>query len=317
MTVSDEVGPMSAHPAVRTVSTGSTTSADHDAESRRLLTALLQRPRYEVLAVPGTAEQVEAHVPGEIPITVTSSPRRGIEPTLALTEDLARRGRPAVPHLAARLITDESHVAEILQRLDDVGVTDVFVVSGDGEPVGHFTDSLQLLATIASLRGSGGAGNLRRVGIAGYPEGHPLVSQPDLERALVDKQSMAGYLVTQMCFDAAAVLRWVQRVRRLGVRSPVYVGVAGPVDRLRLMRVGARIGVGTSLRLLRKQHAGTTLLRKGGYRPDDLLGDLAASAGHLGDALVGVHVYTLGNVAATEQWRLELLERLAQDARHG
>ena len=84
-----------------------------EGRQRRALAALLDRPRYEVLPLAGTAEQVEQHVPRSLPVTVTASPRKGLEPTLELTERLARCGFSPVPHLAARLVYDERHLTEI------------------------------------------------------------------------------------------------------------------------------------------------------------------------------------------------------------
>jgi len=149
-------------------------------------------------------------VPKALPVTVTASPRRGLEPTLELTEELARGGYSAVPHLAARMLHDEWHLAEILARLDDAGVRDVFVVAGDGEePVGGFSDSLQLLTAIERLHRSGSGRTLESMGVSGYPEGHPLVAADELDRALLAKQPLSSYVVTQMCFDPGAVLGWI------------------------------------------------------------------------------------------------------------
>jgi len=289
-----------------------------EGRQRRALAALLDRSRYEVLPLAGTAEQVELHVPRSLPVTVTASPRKGLEPTLELTEALARGGFSPVPHLAARLVYDERHLTEILARLDEAAVRDVFVVAGDGEPVGDFADSLQLLTAISRLRRSGYGSHLRLVGVAGYPEGHPLVSDDDLDRALLAKQPLSGYVVTQMCFDAGAVRRWVSQARDRGLSLPIHAGVAGAVDRLKLVRVAGRIGVGGSVRFLRKHRGGTTLLRPGGYRPDRLLEELTFDTGGPDRGLAALHVYTLGDVAATERWRRDLLDRLTEDGHtHG
>jgi len=290
-----------------------------EGRQRRALAALLDRPRYEVLPLTGTAEQVEQHVPTSLPVTVTASPHKGLEPTLELTERLARCGFSPVPHLAARLVYDERHLTEILARLDQAAVQDVFVVAGDGgTPVGDFTDSLQLLTAISRLRRSGHGSHLRLVGVAGYPEGHPLVSDDDLDGALRAKQSLSSYVVTQMCFDAGAVHRWVAQARDRGLSLPIHAGVAGAVDRLKLLRVAGRIGVGGSVRFLRKHRGGTTLLRPGGYRPDRLLEELTFGTDGPDRGLAALHVYTLGDVAATERWRRDLLDRLTEDGQtHG
>ncbi len=286
------------------------------AASEARLAGLLRRCRYEVLPFAGTEDEVAQHVPASFPVTVTASPRRGLEPTLLLTETLARRGFSAVPHLAARLVQDEAHLTDILLRLDAAGVQDVFVIAGDGTPVGVFADSLQLLTAMARLRRSDKVGDTSEVGVAGYPEGHPLISDDELTQALLAKKSLGTYVVTQMCFEPAAVGRWIEHAHQLGVRLPVYAGVPGPVERLQLLRVAARIGVGGSLRVLRKQHGGTMLVRTGSYRPDQLLDGLASLDS--ASELAGLHVYTLGDVAGTERWRQETLDQLTEgQAGHG
>lgn len=280
----------------------------------------LRRPRYEVLPLAGTREQVEQHVPREIPVTVTASPRRGLEPTLALTETLAARGYEVVPHLAARLVVDGAQLAEILHRLDLAGVRDVFVIAGDGQhPVGEFSDSTGLLTAMHQLVRAGRAPAMRRVGIAGYPEGHPLIADEDLTRALQTKEAMATYAVSQMCFDAETISTWVTKVRRQGIQLPVSVGVPGVVDQRKLLRIVRRIGVGSSARFLRKHRYGLVRLAlPGGYRPARLLRALSADLADPARGVVGLHVYTLGDVAATERWRRRALDRLiGGEAGHG
>ena len=87
----------------------------------------------------GIADEVVAHVPAEIEVAVTSSPARGIEATLRLCEELAPAGFEVAPHLAARLIRDEEHLRDILERLRAIGVRDVFAIAGDADvPAGKF-----------------------------------------------------------------------------------------------------------------------------------------------------------------------------------
>lgn len=264
------------------------------------LAEMLRRPRYEVLSLPGTADEVEEHVPKAITVTVTVVAGRGLEPTLALSEELTRRGFRAVPHVAARLVRDTRELEEIAARLREAGIEEVFVIGGDADPpVGDFSGAAQLLRATPGLPA---------VGVAAYPEGHPTIDDDELERALLAKRPLSSYAVTQMCFDATAIGRWVRHARALGFDRPVHVGVPGPVDTLRLAKVATRIGVGPSLRRARKQRGSARLLRPGGYRPDRLLTEIV---GARAPAIAGLHVYTLGDVAATEQWRLRMLEQLA------
>jgi methylenetetrahydrofolate reductase (NADPH) len=277
--------------------TTSSDAAAWDPSTALVVADLLRRPRYEVLALPGTADEVAQHLPHEVTVTVTVGARHGLEATIALSEELARDGYRTVPHLAARLVRDRHHLTDLRARLVEAGIDEVFVVGGDADPpVGEFTEAAQL------LRAGRGWG---RVGVAAYPEGHPKIDDHELDRALLDKRPMCDYAVTQMCFDPSAVRRWLRHARGLGFGHPVHAGVPGPVDTIRLARVASRIGVGQSLRYAFRQRGGARLLRPGGYRPDGLVADVAS------DGIAGLHFYTLGDVAATEQWRHRIREQLA------
>ncbi|MPZ94276.1 MAG: 5,10-methylenetetrahydrofolate reductase [Propionibacteriales bacterium] len=278
---------------------------------RNALADALRSPRYEVLPLPGVDELVAEFVPRRLTVTVTASPRRGLDATLDLTEQLSAAGFEAVPHLAARQVVDASHLAEILARLDRAGVREAFVVAGDlAEPVGPHRDAFALLSMMHRL-GHG----LDRVGIAGYPAGHPYLSDAQLRRAMSDKAAFATYLVSQLCFDPALVSAWVEDVRGNGVRLPVHVGIAGVVDRRRLLRIATRIGVGESARFLRKHRAPMShLVLPGGYRPDRLLRGLAPDLATPERRVVGLHVYTFNDLRATESWRRQALARLEDAA---
>jgi methylenetetrahydrofolate reductase (NADPH) len=294
---------------------GGVVSSGTDQQQREALSQALRRPRYEVLPLAGTADQVEQHVPRDLPVTVTASPRQGIEATLALTDTLARRGFEVVPHLAARLVRDEAQLSEILHRLEEADVRDVFAFAGEGaRPVGDFTDSLALLTAMQRLRQAGVGRRLERVGVAGYPQGHPIIADEELTRALHAKQPLSSYLVSQMCFDPRAVSAWVTQMMELGLRMPVHLGVAGVVDQRRLLRIATRIGVGSSAQFLRKHRYGLVRLAlPGGYRPDRLLRQLAVELAEPARPVVGLHIYTLGDVAATERWRRRALAELTGD----
>jgi methylenetetrahydrofolate reductase (NADPH) len=267
----------------------------------------LRRPRYEVLPLDGIADSVAEHVPGDVTVTVTASPARGIGTTLAVAELLAAQGRQVVPHLAARLIADQVHLKEVVQRLEEHGIRDAFVIAGDvKEPAGRFEGALDLLVAMAEADC-----RLDQIGIAGYPESHPFIDDDVTIQSMWDKRRFATYIVSQICFRPKVVAAWVRRLRRRGVDLPVHVGVPGPLDAARLLRISSRIGVGESARFARR-HATwlPQLLRVGGYRPGALVDGLAPSLADPADRVAGFHFYTFNEVARTERWRQQTLERL-------
>ena len=241
-------------------------------------------------------------------VAITCSPSKGVEETLSMSERLALRGFKVVPHVAAKMVKDETHLREIMARLDDMPIESLFVPGGDAaKPAGKYSTALELLRDIAEFDHQ-----FTNIGVAAHPEGHPAVSNEVLLEQLLKKQEFANYLVTQMCFDAEIIGSWIPQIRENGVTLPVWLGLPSVSDRSTLMKTSLRIGVGNSLRYL-KNHSNVVvrLLKSRAYRPDDLLIDLAP---HLADPLFdirGHHIYCFNQVEKAEEWRHEFFERLA------
>jgi methylenetetrahydrofolate reductase (NADPH) len=271
------------------------------------LAEALRHPRYEVIPLDGTEEAVVEHVPKSIGLTVTASPAKGLGATIDLAGRLARHGYRVAPHLSARLVRDEVHLGEIVQHLREASVRSAFVIAGDApEPVGKFEGATQLLEAIAEL-----GHPLEEVGISGYPESHPIISDEATVQAMYDKAPYASYIVSQICFDAAVISSWTQWVKRRGVALPIYVGMPGSVSRQKLMRISASIGLGESARFLKKH--GSRLLRMflpGGYTPDRLISALEPSLTDPESNVAGFHIYTFNELQRTEEWRRALLQRI-------
>jgi methylenetetrahydrofolate reductase (NADPH) len=278
-----------------------------DETSKQALVAWLRSPRYEVLPTEDVEERVLATVPREVTITITASPRRGIEATISLAQRLSGHGFAVVPHLSARLIRDEPHLKEVLAALAAMGVTNVFVIAGDArEPAGKFPDSVSLLEAIAVDKHG-----LRDIGVTGYPERHSFIDDDLTIQAMWDKRRLATYIVSNLCFDPRMVKKWVARVRRRGVQLPIHIGMAGVADPAKLLRVSTRIGVVDSARFLRG-HSNWFLrtLQPGGYSPDRFITGLLPDLASPERKVAGLHVFTFNEIEPTEQWRQETLARL-------
>ncbi|MEU5607660.1 5,10-methylenetetrahydrofolate reductase [Streptomyces sparsogenes] len=272
-----------------------------------VLRGLLGRVRYEVLPAKSTEEKVLAHVPRDITVTVTASPVRGLGPTLGLTERLAAHGYRVVPHVPARLLRDDAHLKDVVDRLRAAGVDDVFVPAGDADPpAGAYAGALPVLRRLSEL-----GSPFADTGITGYPESHPILHDDITVQAMWDKRKHATYIVSNLCFDPRVLGDWVARIRRRGVVLPVYVGVAGPVHRAKLLSMAAKIGVGESTRFLTR-HASWFLrfATPGGYAPEKFLGRTAEVLGGPSAGVAGLHLFTFGQIAETERWRRALLDRL-------
>ncbi|MFF2791181.1 5,10-methylenetetrahydrofolate reductase [Streptomyces sp. NPDC058049] len=275
-----------------------------DAEHFRVL---LSSVRYEVLPAKTTEDKVLAHVPRDVVVTVTASPVKGLEPTLDLTVRLAAHGYRVVPHVPARLLRDDAHLKDVTGRLREAGVDDVFVPAGDADPpAGAYAGALPVLHRLSEL-----GSPFAHVGITGYPESHPLIHDDLTIQAMWDKRAHATYIVSNLCFDPRVLAEWVGRIRRRDVTLPVHVGVAGPVQRAKLLSMAAKIGVGESTRFLTK-HASWFLrfAAPGGYSPDRLLARSAEALTAPSAGVAGLHVFTFNQVAETERWRCAVLDRL-------
>jgi methylenetetrahydrofolate reductase (NADH) len=267
---------------------------------------LLRHPRYEVFPAPSTEETVLQWVPRDVTVTVTASPARGLDPTLDLAVRLTGHGYQVVPHLSARLVRHDAHLAEIVERLTASGVTDVFVPAGDSDrPAGRFDSAISLLDRLAEM-----GRPFSRVGVTGYPQSHPRIGDDVTIQAMWDKRHHATYLVSNLCLDPAVLRRWIARVRARGVTLPLYVGLAGPVDRARLLRMAARAGVADSARFL-AGHAEWFLRAgvPGGYNPDRFLDRVGTTLAAPESVVAGLHIFTFNQIRQAEQWRSALLAR--------
>jgi methylenetetrahydrofolate reductase (NADPH) len=274
------------------------------------LADLLRNVSYEVVPFKSTEQAVVENVPTTIPLTVTVTAARGMEATLDLTERLLRHGYDVAPHLAARQFVDRDQVGDVVARLREAGARSVFVIGGDvPEPAGKLQDAYALLQAMQA------AGHpFERVGIAGYPEGHPAIPQDAVDLALKQKAPLATHVITQICFDATTTASWAARVAACGIELPVQVGMPGPVSRQKLVRIAAGLGLGQSARFLQKQQ-GTLwrFLLPGGYRPTRLAKRLGAAVDQVGTNIRGLHIFTFNELRGTEAWRRRLLSSASDE----
>jgi methylenetetrahydrofolate reductase (NADPH) len=271
---------------------------------------LLQNARFEVLPTASIEDTVLAHLSTDRTVTVTASAGKGLEATLDLSERLAKDGYAVVPHLAARMVRDRAELEEITARLTSQGIDQIFVPGGDATPPGAFPDALSLLEELKAIEAP-----FRQIGITGYPESHPTISDDLTIQSMWDKRRYATHVVSNLTFDPEVLTTWVVRMRKRGITMPLLLGVPGPVDRTKLLSMATKIGVGESTRFLVK-HKGTfaRLAAPGGFTGERFLEKVAAALAPPEMLAEGLHVFTFNQVAATEEWRRDLLERLTTKA---
>ncbi|MEX0707838.1 MAG: methylenetetrahydrofolate reductase [Woeseia sp.] len=279
--------------------------ADNSVEG--MLAHHLHEAYMEIFPAPGIVDKL-ATLEENAYVAVTCSPTKGVDETLALTAELVGRGYKVVPHVAARNVRDHAHLNEIMARIADLGIESLFVPGGDRQvPLGEFSTALELLQAIDRFEHT-----LAWIGVGAHPEGHPAVDAGTLRSELLKKQKFANYMVTQMCFDADVLATWLADIRAAGVSLPAWIGLPGVIERNRLLRTSMRIGVGDSLRFLRRSpRAAMRMMRSTIYRPDELLHQIAPCAASPANDVIGYHLFCFNQVEATEQWRCDTIEKLA------
>jgi methylenetetrahydrofolate reductase (NADPH) len=238
---------------------------------------------------------------------VAASPRKGLEATLVLSERLAAAGYPVVPHLSARLVRDRADLEEVLARLHEAGVRELFVPAGDATEPGEYHSAADLLQAMGESRSK-----FDRIGITGYPESHPLISDEETIRAMFAKSEMATDIISQLCFEPDVIQAWIENVRARGTHLPIWIGMPGCVDYAKLVRITMKIGVGESTRFLRHNRTVLTRLLTRQFKPSRLLRELTPVVTDPAANVAGFHLYTFNEVGRTERWRQRTLTRLTQ-----
>ena len=255
------------------------------------------RARLEVLPLPGIVEEA-ARLPRPVRIAVTCSPKHGPDRGVEVAAQLRELDHSLTVHVAARMVRDRDHLDQLLAGLADAGVDDdLFLIGGDiADPVGEYSSALDLLPLVVDHPQRPGL-----IGVAGYPEGHPLISAEELERVLRDKSRLADYVVTQMCFDPEALRTWIVSQREQGMELPIVIGMPGKVARRKLLTMSARIGVGPSLDFLRKQKGLRSLLSRRSTA-DRLYDGIAPLLDDPELAIAGLQYFTFNELLQTWEW---------------
>ena len=256
-----------------------------------------------------TPRQIEAvdDLSGRLPlgtrVYVPSIPGSAWRETVVACQRLHADGMVAVPHLDARSVTDVEELDGRLHGLAEASVAELMLVAGDRKrPVGDFRDTLDILDS-----GALAEHGMTRVGIAGYPEGHPVVEPAALADSLARKLDYASatgtemWMVSQFAFQPEKVVSWLDAIRRMSDLLPVRVGMAGPARLKTVLAFAARCGVGASARALARRPSALRLLNN--WTPDSMLQALARHRVASPESpLSGIHLFTFGGLPQTSRW---------------
>jgi methylenetetrahydrofolate reductase (NADPH) len=277
-----------------------TSGGGHDLQR---ISAFAARASFEATRLdPGDLEALRAGYPAGTAIYVSAIPKRPPAAQVQTVTRIADAGFEPVPHISARSFASAADLDRHLGRLaDGAGVRRVLVIGGDlPAPAGPFFAALEVIESgLLQARG------IVEAGITGYPEGHPKLDAPVLERAMMAKieaatgTGLAVHIVTQFCFSAPTILAWIRRLRDQGVDLPVRVGLAGPTTLSGLLRFARICGVSASAQGL-VRHAGLAKQLFGMVTPDTVLRPLAEAAA--GRTSVAPHIFPFGGLATAARW---------------
>ncbi|MBC8269831.1 MAG: methylenetetrahydrofolate reductase [Rhodospirillaceae bacterium] len=218
---------------------------------------------------------------------------------------LHENGFRVVPHFTARNIPVAFAFEDYLNSVcEKAAVEEVLVLAGDvSVPVGDYHSSMQLLET-----GLFEKYGIKRIGVAGHPEGTPDISKTELSHALMKKNAFARqsdadfYILTQFCFDAAAIIAWEEQINAAGNQLPICAGIAGPMALGPLIKIAAKCKVGDSLRMMSRL-AGGLIESKSVRTSDRVVTGLARhKAATTQSKIQGAHIFTFGNLSKASKW---------------
>lgn len=228
---------------------------------------------------------------------------------VAAVAALRKAGFNPIPHIPARFVRDANDLTERLAAFTgEAAVTDVLALGGGApQPIGQYDAAIQILRTGAFQKAG-----IRRIGIAGHPEGNPditkihgeamLLATLKEKNAWLKDNGIAGFIATQFLFDAGPLAHWASVLREEGIDLPVHVGVPGPATIKTLVKYAAMCGVGNSARFIRKQALNVTKLLSVS-EPTEFVDQLATL--HFDKPELGIaapHLYPFGGFDKLSAW---------------
>ncbi|TYC63429.1 methylenetetrahydrofolate reductase [Rhodobacterales bacterium] len=245
-----------------------------------------------------------AHIPAGTKVYVTDLGNTPEDMIVSACRILQDSNLTAVPHMAARRYPSLAAFDQRIRRLtQEAGATEVLAIAGEAQTPGPLTCSVKMIET-----GLFDALGIRRIAVAGHPEGAPDI-QPDVIRAyLTRKHELAASsdaefrIVTQFGFDPYRVSLWLDELREWGNRFPVHIGVAGPAKMTTLLKYAAFAGVENSLNFLKKR-GGAVVSMLSGYDPETMVSPLETRVtSQPASQLAQIHVYPFGGIEKTANW---------------
>jgi methylenetetrahydrofolate reductase (NADPH) len=259
-------------------------------------------------------KQFEHLLPKNTEVFLNEMPKDKIGERVAICKLIRSRGMRPIPHIASRKIRRKSDVQPTLERFIQEGeVETCLIVGGDySKPGGEVEDAVDLIRQIGNSNS-----HIRRLGITGYPEGHPQISDEKLQAAHKEKISVLRslgiepFVVTQFSFDGDAIVDYCEKFHAEFPDIELKAGVPSPAKLTTLIRFAQRCGVAASIKKLKGLPVATSLKLMQRVPPINQ----ALAVGKYRDehnANTKLQFFTFGGLEASLEWiRGEVTDRMA------
>ena len=163
---------------------------------------------------PGQIErqpEVLKHIPPATRTYIVDLGTKSPKEWAALCRQLVNNGLEPVPHIGTRRLASSQELRDRLTAMtEEAGVRDVLLIAGEADrQVGPYKSSMDVLETgILDQLG------VKRIAVAGHPEGNPAIAEAQANEALALKQAFSVRtcadmrIVTQFGFQAEAAIAW-------------------------------------------------------------------------------------------------------------
>jgi methylenetetrahydrofolate reductase (NADPH) len=255
-----------------------------------------------------TIRDLESYMPDFVSVTYGAGGS-----TRELTHNLVERIQHTtkldpIPHLTCICHTEEE-IEAILLRYAKSAIGNILALGGD-RPAGMaydqsrdaFRHAIDLVKFIRRFNDSGVHPDRRgfRIGVAGFPEGHPTTPNRLVEMDYFKAKVNAGadYIITQLFFDNDDFLDFRERCTLADIHIPIIAGIMpitsiGGLKRMAELAGGARFPA-KLLRALQHCQDDPDMVRRVGIQYA-----LEQCHGLLENDVAGIHFYTLNQSEAT------------------
>ena len=244
-------------------------------------------------------------------VYVTFLPGTDLGETLRISKRLKEENLKPIPHFAARSIPNSAFLDDSLNRLSgEVGTDEVLCIAGAiQKPIGDFSNSMELIETeLFSKHG------IKRIGVAGHPEGSPDITDEEISTALEWKNHIHSttdanfHIVTQFCFNTQRIIQWDQKIRKTGNILPITIGVPGIANLKTLIKYAHACGVGQSINFLKSQAKNVTNLLRLSTPSKQILEIANYQSSNPESGITGIHIYPLGGIQKSAEWVYKVID---------